>query len=78
MNEFLQIAEYACDGGNKSQYLTSSDCDYAHKVGLFCRKKSINPLELKKSRGYTWILNRDFKLNFKDSDTDPVVTRINQ
>jgi hypothetical protein len=64
MNE---VAQYAYDAGTESPYLTSSSNDMAHRIGLWCRKHNTYPYELKASRGYTWILNRNIKLSFKPS-----------
>lgn len=64
-SEYLTIAQQAYQSGSPSPYMMSSNYDMAHLVGLWARDHNITPLEVKPSRGYIWILNRQHKLNFK-------------
>jgi hypothetical protein len=66
-SDVLEVAQYAFDSGASSPYITSSPNDMAHRIGLWCRTKRIYPGELHPSRGYTWKLNRNITLTFKES-----------
>ena len=72
---YKEIAQQSYDKQIQSPYIASSPNDMAHQVGLWARIHNVYPLELKPSRGYTWILNRSIKLSFKNS-TIPSAERI--
>lgn len=52
----------------------SSNNGMAFTCGEWCRKNHITAMEIKASRGYKWIVNRRYILDFKTSDTDPKVS----
>ena len=72
--------EYAVAGYNGMEsmrpHYASSPNGYAFQCGVWCRKMGITFFEVKPSRGYTWIVNRTYKLDFKNDDHNPVVSRI--
>ena len=68
---YQSIAQMAHQQNHKSPYLTSSANDMAHKVGLWARTHGITPMEVRPSRGYTWILNREIKLSFAKNSDNP-------
>lgn len=56
----------------------SSIVGMAFQCGVVCRELGILPQEIRPSRGYTWIVNRVYKFNFRDNDLKPVVTKIKE
>ena len=73
MKEFTEIAQRSYDNKSQSPYIATSSNDMAHRVGLWCRDYSIYPQEVRESRGYTWIVNRNIKLSFKKSNNPVLV-----
>lgn len=53
----------------------SSPIGLAFAAGVWARKHSLPCGEIKSSRGYKMIVNRDYILDFKDSDCNPNVTK---
>lgn len=53
----------------------SSVTGMAFSCGVWCRANGITPHEIKPSRGYKWIINRTFVLDFKNDDYNPQVSR---
>ncbi|MFA5152259.1 MAG: hypothetical protein WC554_06870 [Clostridia bacterium] len=51
----------------------SSPVHMAYCCGVWCKEHNIVAYEIKASRGYTWIVNRTYKLSFKNSSTHPCV-----
>ena len=54
----------------------SSSIGQAFECGVWCKKNGITLHEVKAGRGYSWIVNRVYKLNFKNDDHNPEVTRV--
>jgi len=52
----------------------SSPFGMAFECGVWCKAHGITFQAIKQSRGYSWILNYRYKLNFKNSDHTPEVT----
>ena len=78
MENYTEMAQYAYEKPNAADRppYDSSPMGMAFSVGLWCREKGLFPSEVKASRGYSWILNRQYKLNFKDEMANPAVTSI--
>lgn len=74
--EFLEIAALACKQGHVSPFLTSSENDMAHKIGLYCLQNEIFITHLKKNRGYKWTLNNKYILDFKNDSFNPTVVEL--
>lgn len=72
------IAQYAAQNGplaaDRPAY-DSSPNGMAFQVGLWAREHDMPVCEVKASRGYTYLLNRAYKLNFKGGNT-PQVNRL--
>ena len=69
--DYNAIAQMAYDSGAESPFILSSNNDMAHRVGIFARLHGIYPHEIKPSRGYTWILNRNLEVTFTKNSQDP-------
>ena len=54
----------------------SSSVGMAFQCGVWCRDNKIPLGSVKASRGYTWIVNGFYKLNYKNNFINPEVTRI--
>ena len=72
-----QIAEYAAQAGpnaaDRPPY-DSSPNGMAFRVGLWARERGITVQEVKAGRGYTYTLNRSYRLDFKGEE--PTIQRI--
>lgn len=54
----LLVAATAYQSGRPSGYLASSDCDMAHRIGLWLRETGRSaPQSVEPGRGYTWRVN---------------------
>ena len=74
---FLQLAHAGYNGATSQEPpYASSPNGMAFQCGVWARKSGIDILEIKQGRGYTWIINRQYKLNFKDDDYSPKVSSI--
>jgi hypothetical protein len=73
------IAGYNLAESHRPPY-SSSPIGMAFMCGEWCRQNNITPHEIKASRGYTWIINRTYKLNFnpggKWAPNNPSVTNV--
>lgn len=56
----------------------SSPNAMAFSVGLWARAHNVRVYEVHQSRGYQWVLNGQFRLDFKDSNTEPAVKLLEQ
>ncbi len=74
----MTLYDYAMAGfiGRESERppYASSPAGMAFQAGVICRLRNINLHEIKQGRGYTWIINRTWVFNFKDSDINPRIT----
>ena len=74
------LRDYAEAGYNgresmRPSYPSSSD-GMAFECGAWCKKHGVTLHEVKSGRGYTWIINQGYKLNFKKDSRNPEVTRL--
>lgn len=72
-----EIAQYAADAGPTAgcrPAYDSSPNGLAFLAGLWAREHGIVVHEVRASRGYTLILNRDWRIDFKKSP--PSATRV--
>ena len=76
MNEIQDCFQAGYNLSNERPPWPSSTVYMAYQSGVWCRKHGINPLEVKQSRGYTMIVNRTYKLNFKNDNDIPDVTTV--
>ena len=78
----MTINDYAQAGYNGMESMRpphpSSPFGMAFECGVWCKAHHVTPYLVHESRGYTWIVNKTYKLNFKNSDTNPTVTRIGE
>lgn len=54
----------------------SSAVGMAFSCGVWCRHNNVVAQEIKASRGYTYIVNRIYRLNFKNNSLVPTVEHI--
>ena len=72
-----ELAQYAAHNGSCAAcrpVYDSSPNGMAFRVGLWAREHGVVVSEVKAGRGYIYILNRTYKLNFKGSA--PTASRI--
>ena len=65
----MNLLDYAIAGWNAEQTdsLWSSDCWLSEQAGRICRLHNLYPQEIKKSRGYSIIVNRQYIINFNSN-----------
>jgi hypothetical protein len=69
MTNITEMAIYAYQSGPRAAdrpAYESSTMGMAFSVGLLARERGIIVMEIKQGRGYTFILNRQFRINFKN------------
>jgi len=64
--------------GRQTDAMWSSDCWVAEQAGKVCKQHNITPIETKKSKGYSVVINRSYivKLNTKTLEFESITRKV--